>query len=215
MVKINRQSDIPSQKEKHKTEEKSNWFTHLFKSKKKDDEELTFATKHKKAKSVDKKRMTLYFVLGLVVISSLGAVAMPLIQQLQASKPEQRVQADNTLDSALDKLKENKKDIDTKKIGEDIDKTTKSKDNEIKADDNQEAVNKKVQEELDKATAKVVDEYNKKLKEATSRVQTNNEELATTKAENEALQKQVNELKKQLEEAKQVRSGDRLALPGQ
>ena len=68
---------------------------------------------------------------------------------------------------------------------------------------------------MDKATAKVVDEYNKKLKEATSRVQTNNEELATTKAENEALQKQVNELKKQLEEAKQVRSGDRLALPGQ
>lgn len=214
MVKINRQSDIPLRKEKHKTEEKSNWFINLFKSKKKDDEELTFATKHKKAKSVDKKRMTLYFVLGLVVISSLGAIAIPLIQQLQASKPEQQVQADNTLDSALDKLKENKKDIDTKKIGEDIDKTTKSKDNEIK-DDNQEAVNKKVQEELDKATAKVVDEYNKKLKEATSRVQTNNEELATTKAENEALQKQVNELKKQLEEAKQVRSSDRLALPGQ
>lgn len=232
MVKMNRHVDMSSQDNKH--EKSESWLTRLFRSKNKEEEELTFETKHKKAKQVDKKKVALYFIVGFMVVSSLGAIAVPLIQNLQAPEPEQHVQADKVLDdNAINKLNANRKDVGTTPVGEDTNKKDEDKDsdkkdndksNNIEPTDNQDTINKKVQEELDKATTKVVAEYNKKLEDATSRVQNNNVELATAKAEKEALQKQVDELKQQLEEAKQglkqeskqkQSDDDRLALPGQ
>lgn len=229
MAKLDRNSTRPEENRvTEKPESQGSWFdklTKLFKSEDKEKEELTFETKHKKARSIDKKKVTLYTVLGLMVVSSLGAIAMPLISQLKAPEQKQEVQPEKTLDNAL-KLKENKNTIETRKPGEDIGDEKKSDEEkkdekDIKPGD-QDAINKKVQEELDKATAKVVEEYNKKLAEATARVQSNNVEVANLKAENQTLQKQIEDLKKQLENKQpknnqsEIDGNDgRLKLPGQ
>lgn len=185
-----------------------------FKKKDAEQEEMTFATKHKRGREMDKKKIGLYFVLGLVIVSTLGSLALPLVQQLQASKPKQETQ-NKTLDESLKKLESNKKDVGTKAVGEDIQKTeassdkkddtTESKKDEVKATDTQETINKKVQEELEKATAKVVEEYNKKLEDATKNIQDANSENAKLKGEKEALQKQVEELKQKASQAQTLR----------
>lgn len=206
-----------------------------FKNKDAEQEEMTFATKHKRGREMDKKKIGLYFVLGLVIVSTLGSLALPLVQQLQASKPKQETQ-NKTLDESLKKLESNKKDVGTKAVGEDIQKTEASSDkkddtteskkddkkDEVKATDTQETINKKVQEELEKATAKVVEEYNKKLEDATKNIQDANSENAKLKGEKEALQKQVEELKQKASQAQTLRpssgtsssgSDDRVNIP--
>lgn len=202
-----------------------------FKKKNTEQEEMTFATKHKRGREMDKKKIGLYFVLGLVIVSTLGSLALPLVQQLQASKPKQETQ-NKTLDESLKKLESTKKDAGTKSVGEDTQKTeassdkkddtTESKKDEVKATDTQETINKKVQEELEKATAKVVEEYNKKLEDATKNIQDANSENAKLKGEKEALQKQVEELKQKASQAQTLRpsggtsssgSDDRVNIP--
>ena len=66
-----------------------------FKKKNVEHEEMTFATKHQRGREMDKKKIGLYFVLGLVIVSTLGSLALPLVQQLQAAKPKQETQNKN------------------------------------------------------------------------------------------------------------------------
>lgn len=194
-----------------------------FKKKNVEHEEMTFATKHQRGREMDKKKIGLYFVLGLVIVSTLGSLALPLVQQLQAAKPKQETQ-NKTLDESLKKLESGKKDAAATAVGNDIQKTEASSDkkDEVKATDTQETINKKVQEELEKATAKVVEEYNKKLEDATKNIQDANSENAKLKGEKEALQKQVEELKQKASQSQTLRpssgssssgSDDRVNIP--
>ena len=176
MTKLNRRSDksIPFWKK---------WFE------KPEEEEMTFATKHRKGRELDKKKLGIYFVLGLTVGSTLLVIGVPLAKQLRATTPQQTVNQQKTLDDALKQTQE----ALTTQEPETTQTTTHM---DLKQDDTQEVVNQKVQEGLEKATAKVVEEYNKKLEEATKRIQETNTENAKLKAEKDVLQKQIDELKK-------------------
>lgn len=176
MTKLNRRSDKSSPFWKK-------WFE------KPEEEEMTFATKHRKGRELDKKKLGIYFVLGLTVGSTLLAIGVPLAKQFRAAPPQQTVNQQKTLDDALKQTQE----VPTTQEPETTQTTTHV---DLKQDDTQEVVNQKVQEGLEKATAKVVEEYNKKLEEATKRIQETNTENAKLKAEKEVLEKQINELKK-------------------
>ena len=165
-----------------------------FHKKSEQDEELTFATKHKQGKKKDIKKLVTY----LVVISSIGAVAVPLLQSMNFSKPATVEQADKDVQSALAKLK-------STQSGE-----TTSADNSSTTTTTTEDIDAKVKTGVEEATNSVVQEYNKKLEEATKQVQEANSKAtdlesknATLQSEKEALQKQVDELKSKLNDSAQ------------
>lgn len=185
-----------------------------FHKKSEQDEELTFATKHKQGKKKDIKKLVTYSLVGLVVISSIGAVAVPLLQSMNFSKPATVEQADKDVQSALAKLK-------STQSGE-----TTSADNSSTTTTTTEDIDAKVKTGVEEATNSVVQEYNKKLEEATKQVQEANSKAtdlesknATLQSEKEALQKQVDELKSKLNDSAQsstpntTTNRDTVALP--
>lgn len=166
-----------------------------FHKKSEQDEELTFATKHKQGKKKDIKKLVTYSLVGLVVISSIGAVAVPFLQSMNFSKPATVEQADKDVQSALAKLK-------STQSGE----TTSADNSSTTTED----IDAKVKTGVEEATNSVVQEYNKKLEEATKQVQEANSKAtdlesknATLQSEKEALQKQVDELKSKLNDSAQ------------
>lgn len=169
-----------------------------FSKKSETDEELTFATKHKQGKQKDIKKLVTYSLVGLVLISSIGAVAVPLLQSINFSKPQTVEQADKDVQAALSKLKSTP---DEPKSAEHSSTTTSSTTTPSTTED----IDAKVKTGVEEATKSVVQEYNKKLDEATKQVQEANSKAtdlesknATLQSEKEALQKQVDELKSKL-----------------
>lgn len=163
-----------------------------FRKKSEPDEELTFATKHKQGKQKDIKKLVTYSLVGLVLISSIGAVAVPLLQSINFSKPQTVEQADKDVQAALSKLKSTPDE-------------PKSVENSSTTTSTTEDIDAKVKTGVEEATKSVVQEYNKKLDEATKQVQEANSKAtdlesknATLQSEKEALQKQVDELKSKL-----------------
>lgn len=168
-----------------------------FRKKSEPDEELTFATKHKQGKQKDIKKLVTYSLVGLVLISSIGAVAVPLLQSINFSKPQTVEQADKDVQAALSKLKSTS---DEPKSAENSSTTTSSTTPSTTED-----IDAKVKTGVEEATKSVVQEYNKKLDEATKQVQEANSKAtdlesknATLQSEKEALQKQVDEFKSKL-----------------
>lgn len=171
----------------------------LFNKKSEPDEELTFATKHKQGKQKDIKKLITYSLVGLVLISSIGAVAIPLLQSINFSKPQTVEQADKDVQAALSKLKSTQDEPKSVENSSTTTSTTMSSTEDIDA---------KVKTGVEEATKSVVQEYNKKLDEATKQVQEANSKATDLESKNtklqsekEALQKQVDELKSKLNES--------------
>lgn len=170
-----------------------------FNKKSEPDEELTFATKHKQGKQKDIKKLITYSLVGLVLISSIGAVAIPLLQSINFSKPQTVEQADKDVQAALSKLKSTQDEPKSVENSSTTTSTTMSSTEDIDA---------KVKTGVEEATKSVVQEYNKKLDEATKQVQEANSKATDLESKNtklqsekEALQKQVDELKSKLNES--------------
>lgn len=198
MAKIDKPNETQSRKDRYQ-DDKPSFFRQLREKywDGPEPEELTFATKHQHGRKKDKKKIVVYFLLGLTVASTLGALATPIIRNIQAPKPKEEMKSNVTADQAL----EHEKDKVTKASEEKAEKAKKEE--AAKKEEEQKTIDQKVKEELEKESAKVVEEYNKKLEEATKSVQSANSDAAKAKADKEALQKQVDELKQQLAQAQQ------------
>lgn len=196
MAKIDKPNETQSRKDRYQ-DDKPSFFRQLREKywDGPEPEELTFATKHQHGRKKDKKKIVVYFLLGLTVASTLGALATPIIRNIQAPKPKEEMKSNVTADQAL----EHEKDKVTKASEEKAEKAKKEE--AAKKEEEQKTIDQKVKEELEKESAKVVEEYNKKLEEATKSVQSANSDAAKAKADKEALQKQVDELKQQLAQA--------------
>lgn len=202
MAKLEKTNETQSRKARYEADTQPTFFQKLKDKywKKEEPEELTFATKHQKARKLNKKKIGIYIALGITIASVLAGLATPVIQSIQAPQPREDVKSSVTADQAL----KNEKDKVTK--------ASQEKAEEAKKAEVDKTVEQKVKEELEKETAKVVEEYNKKLEEATKSVQSANTEAAKAKADKEALQKQVDELKQQLAQAQ---NQSRPATPAQ
>ena len=181
MAKLDKPNETQSRKDRYK-DDKPSFFQQLREKywDGPEPEELTFATKHQHGRKKDKKKIVVYFLLGLTVASTLGALATPIIRNIQAPKPKEEMKSNVTADQALQHEK---------------DKVTKASE--------EKAEKAKKEDEAKKEEEQVVEEYNKKLEEATKSVQSANSDAAKAKADKEALQKQVDELKQQLAQAQQ------------
>lgn len=197
MAKLEKTNETQSRKARYEADTQPTFFQKLKDKywKKDEPEELTFATKHQKARKLNKKKIGIYIALGITIASVLAGLATPVIQSIQAPQPREDVKSSVTADQAL----KNEKDKVTKASQEKAEGAKKAE--EAKKAEVDKTVEQKVKEELEKETAKVVEEYNKKLEEATKSVQSANTEAAKAKADKEALQKQVDELKQQLAQA--------------
>lgn len=211
MAKLEKTNETQSRKARYEADTQPTFFQ-KFKDKywKKDEpEELTFATKHQKARKLNKKKIGIYIALGITIASVLAGLATPVIQSIQAPKPREEVKSDVTADQAV----KQEKDKVTKASQDKVEASKKAE--EAKKEEADKVVEQKVKEELEKETAKVVEEYNKKLEEATKSVQSANTEAAKAKADKEALQKQVDELKQQLAQAQNQSRSNTPTQPAQ
>lgn len=238
--KTNKQEPMSRSQRLHSEEpatEKQSWTEKLYDATfgrfKKDEpeEELTFATKKAQGIKVNKKRVVTYSLLGLVVISTIGGLAAPLMQNINLSQPTE-VKSDENLDATLKEVKRSRGEETTTMAAETSSSETPTETTapaEVDPAKLEEEVNKKIQEGLETATKRVVEDYNKKLEEATKQVQDANTNAAMYKAERDALQKQVDELKQRVIDANnanaqsrpsteetttQAPQPDRLVIPG-
>lgn len=122
MAKINNTNETQSRKDRYQ-DDKPSFFRQLRKKywDGPEPEELTFATKHQHGRKKDKKKIVVYFLLGLTVASTLGALATPIIRNIQAPKPKEEMKSNVTADQAL----EHEKDKVTKASEEKAEKAKK------------------------------------------------------------------------------------------
>ena len=166
----------------------------LFKREKPELVDMTFESKRKQGLKINKKKILLYIALGIVVVSGIGASIVPIIRHFNAPAPKQEVE-NKTINDVFTSTSSQPSATDTSStITTDATTTTTIA---------QDAVDKKVKEEVEKERAKLAEEYSKKLEEATKSVQDTNSELAKAKSDKDALQKQVDELKTKLEQSSQ------------
>ena len=184
----------------------------LFKREKPELVDMTFDSKRKQGLKINKKKILLYIALGIMVISGVGASIVPIIRHFNAPAPKQEVE-NKTINDVLTSTSLQSSTTDTA--------STTTTDTTTTTTSAQDAVDKKVQEEVEKERTKLADEYSKKLEEATKSVQDANSELAKAKSDKDALQKQVDELKAKLEQSSQTsqssqqtnHTSDRVEIP--
>lgn len=225
MTKFRNNNNNLSRSEKHSDSERSSFtfwkpFTNInsiFKSFKREKPELidmTFDSKRKQGLKINKKKILLYIALGIMVISGVGASIVPIVKQFNAPAPKQEV-GDKTINDVLPSASSQTSVSNAPSSSSPSSSTTA--DTTTTPTSEQDTITKKVQEEVEKERTKLAEEYSKKLDEATKSVQDVNSELAKTKSDKDALQKQVDELKTKLEQSSQTtqseRVNDRLEIP--
>lgn len=166
----------------------------LFKREKPELVDMTFDSKRKQGLKINKKKISLYIAFGIMVISGIGASIVPIIRHFNAPAPKQEVE-NKTINDVLTSTSLQVSTTDTS--------STTTTDATTTTTSAQDAVDKKVQEEVEKERTKLAEEYSKKLEDATKSVQDANSELAKAKSDKDALQKQVDELKAKLEQSSQ------------
>ena len=184
----------------------------LFKREKPELVDMTFDSKRKQGLKINKKKILLYIALGIMVISGIGASIVPTIRHFNAPAPKQEVE-NKTINDVLTSTSLQQSTTDTL--------STTTTDTTTTTTSAQDAVDKKVQEEVEKERTKLAEEYSKKLEDATKSVQDANSELAKAKSDKDALQKQVDELKAKLEQSSQTsqsgqqtnHTSDRVEIP--
>lgn len=184
----------------------------LFKREKPELVDMTFDSKRKQGLKINKKKILLYIALGIMVISGIGASIVPIIRHFNAPAPKQEVE-NKTINDVLTSTSLQPSTTDTS--------STTTTDATTTTTSAQDAVDKKVQEEVEKERTKLAEEYSKKLEDATKSVQDVNSELAKAKSDRDALQKQVDELKAKLEQSSQTsqsgqqtnHTSDRVEIP--
>lgn len=184
----------------------------LFKREKPELVDMTFDSKRKQGLKINKKKILLYIALGIMVISGIGASIVPIIRHFNAPAPKQEVE-NKTINDVLTSTSLQQSTTDTL--------STTTTDTTTTTTSAQDAVDKKVQEEVEKERTKLAEEYSKKLEDATKSVQDANSELAKAKSDKDALQKQVDELKAKLEQSSQTsqsgqqtnHTSDRVEIP--
>lgn len=184
----------------------------LFKREKPELVDMTFDSKRKQGLKINKKKILLYIALGIMVISGIGASIVPIIRHFNAPAPKQEVE-NKTINDVLTSTSLQPSTTDTS--------STTTTDATTTTTSAQDAVDKKVQEEVEKERTKLAEEYSKKLEDATKSVQDANSELAKAKSDKDALQKQVDELKAKLEQSSQTsqssqqtnHTSDRVEIP--
>lgn len=189
-------------------------FLKLFKREKPELVDMTFDSKRKQGLKINKKKILLFIALGIMVVSGIGASIIPIIRHFNAPAPKQEVE-NKTINDVLTSTHQQQSTIDTSSSTTTTDATTTT------TTSTQDAVDKKIQEEVEKERAKLAEEYSKKLEDATKSVQDANSELAKAKSDKDALQKQVDELKTKLEQSSQSsqssqsdsNTGNRVEIP--
>lgn len=175
--------------------------------------DMTFDSKRKQGLKINKKKIALYAILGIIVLSGIGAFIVPIIKQFNAPAPKQEVE-NKTINDVLSSSTSQSSSLPSSTTDTSASTTT---DSTTSSTNVKEEVDKKVKEEVEKERAKLAEEYSKKLDDATKNVQDTNSELAKVKSDKEALQKQVDELKTKLEESsKSAQSNntvDRVEIP--
>lgn len=188
-------------------------FLKLFKREKPELVDMTFDSKRKQGLKINKKKILLFIALGIMVVSGIGASIIPIIRHFNAPAPKQEVE-NKTINDVLTSTNQQQSTIDTSS-------TTTTDATTTTTTGTQDAVDKKIQEEVEKERAKLAEEYSKKLEDATKSVQDANSELAKAKSDKDALQKQVDELKTKLEQSSQSsqsgqsdsNTGNRVEIP--
>lgn len=223
MSKLHNNDNNLSRAKKHSDSETSPftfwkpWFkqrpiSQLFKREKPELVDMTFDSKRKQGLKINKKKILLYIALGIMVISGIGASIVPIIRHFNAPAPKQEVE-NKTINDVLTSTSLQPSTTDTS--------STTTTDATTTTTSAQDAVDKKVREEVEKERTKLAEEYSKKLEDATKSVQDANSELAKAKSDKDALQKQVDELKTKLEQSSQSsqssqsdsNTGNRVEIP--
>lgn len=223
MSKLHNNDNNLSRAKKHSDSETSPftfwkpWFkqrpiSQLFKREKPELVDMTFDSKRKQGLKINKKKILLYIALGIMVISGIGASIVPIIRHFNAPAPKQEVE-NKTINDVLTSTSLQPSTTDTS--------STTTMDATTTTTSAQDAVDKKVREEVEKERTKLAGEYSKKLEDATKSVQDANSELAKAKSDKDALQKQVDELKAKLEQSSQTsqssqqtnHTSDRVEIP--
>lgn len=214
MVKL--QNNNLSRSKKHSDSETSSftfwkpWFQNgsIFKLLKREKPELidmTFDSKRKQGLKINKKKIGLYAALGVMVMSGIGASIVPIIKQFNAPAPKQEIE-NKTINDVLSSSTSQSSIPQASTIDTPASTTT---DTTTSLTNVRDEIDKKVQEEVEKERTKLAEEYSKKLDDATKSVQDTNSELAKSKSDKDALQKQVDELKNKLEQSSQPAQSDR------
>lgn len=214
MVKL--QNNNLSRSKKHSDSETSSftfrkpWFQNgsIFKLLKREKPELidmTFDSKRKQGLKINKKKIGLYAALGVMVMSGIGASIVPIIKQFNAPAPKQEIE-NKTINDVLSSSTSQSSIPQASTIDTSASTTA---DTTTSSTNVRDEIDKKVQEEVEKERTKLAEEYSKKLDDATKSVQDTNSELAKSKSDKDALQKQVDELKNKLEQSSQPTQSDR------
>ena len=165
---------------------------------------MTFDSKRKQGLKINKKKIGLYAALGVMVMSGIGASIVPIIKQFNAPAPKQEIE-NKTINDVLSSSTSQSSIPQASTIDTPASTTA---DTTTSSTNVRDEIDKKVQEEVEKERTKLAEEYSKKLDDATKSVQDTNSELAKSKSDKDALQKQVDELKTKLEQSSQPTQPD-------
>lgn len=150
------------------------------------DELLTFQRKQDKFKKEHRKRIVVWTLLGLTAVSTITALAVPILNNINMSKPSVETTS-KSLDTAKSSI------ASSEPVVVPSSETTASS-TETSSSMSQEELDAKIQEAVNTATSTLTSEYKTKLDEATKKIQDANTATQSAIAERDALKSQVGSL---------------------